>query len=83
MFFMESTKLSNSYEFFYDLQIHEMLASLQEHHVDEILFEEPLFSCSGLAELLGILVGHLYFFLMFKYPQDFGGRALLKTPDIL
>ncbi|KAJ8041205.1 Derlin-1 [Holothuria leucospilota] len=37
----------------------------------------------GLAELLGILVGHLYFFLMFKYPQDFGGRALLKTPEIL
>ncbi|PIK50878.1 putative derlin-1 [Apostichopus japonicus] len=37
----------------------------------------------GLAEILGILVGHLYFFLTFKYPQDFGGRTLLKTPDIL
>lgn len=37
----------------------------------------------GLNELLGILVGHLYFFLMFKYPQDFGGRAFLKTPEFL
>ena len=34
-------------------------------------------------ELVGILVGHLYFFLSFKYPQDFGGPALLKTPQIL
>uniref|UniRef100_A0A1I8FMG5 Derlin n=1 Tax=Macrostomum lignano TaxID=282301 RepID=A0A1I8FMG5_9PLAT len=28
----------------------------------------------GFTELLGILVGHLYFFLAFKYPQDLGGR---------
>ena len=33
--------------------------------------------------LLGILVGHLYFFLMFKYPQDFGGPRLLSTPQFL
>lgn len=33
--------------------------------------------------LLGILVGHLYFFLMFKYPQDFGGTQLLSTPQFL
>ncbi|KAF6024998.1 DERL1 [Bugula neritina] len=35
----------------------------------------------GFSELLGILVGHLYFFLMFKYPQDFGGRTLIGTPS--
>ena len=34
-------------------------------------------------ELIGIFVGHLYFFLMFKYPQDFGGQRFLSTPSIL
>lgn len=34
-------------------------------------------------QLFGILVGHLYFFLMYKYPQDFGGRQFLSTPQIL
>ena len=34
-------------------------------------------------ELIGIFVGHLYFFLMFKYPQDFGGQRFLTTPSIL
>ena len=38
---------------------------------------------SGFQELLGIIVGHLYFFLMFKYPQDFGGISLLHTPQFL
>ena len=37
----------------------------------------------GVGELCGILIGHIYFFLMFKYPQDFGGPSLLSTPDIL
>jgi Derlin-1 len=37
----------------------------------------------GFIELLGIAIGHVYFFLMFKYPQDFNGAQLLKTPDIL
>lgn len=37
----------------------------------------------GIMELIGILIGHLYFFLMFKYPQDFGGPALLSTPEFL
>lgn len=37
----------------------------------------------GLFELIGILVGHLYFFLMFKYPLDFGGARLLNTPQFL
>jgi derlin-1 len=34
-------------------------------------------------ELFGIVVGHLYFFLMFKYPQDFGGARLLQVPSFL
>ena len=37
----------------------------------------------GLMEIMGIFVGHLYFFLMFKYPQDFGGRRFLTTPAFL
>jgi len=37
----------------------------------------------GMMELCGILIGHMYFFLMFKYPQDFGGPSLISTPDIL
>uniref|UniRef100_A0A0L8GQK8 Derlin n=1 Tax=Octopus bimaculoides TaxID=37653 RepID=A0A0L8GQK8_OCTBM len=37
----------------------------------------------GLFELIGILVGHLYFFLKFKYPQDFGGPQLITTPQFL
>ncbi|CAH1780366.1 unnamed protein product [Owenia fusiformis] len=37
----------------------------------------------GMSELFGILVGHLYFFLMFKYPQEFGGRQFLSTPQFL
>lgn len=37
----------------------------------------------GMMELMGIIVGHLYFFLTIKYPQDFGGATLLQTPQIL
>ncbi|XP_066928207.1 derlin-1-like [Clytia hemisphaerica] len=37
----------------------------------------------GLMEIIGIFVGHMYFFLMFKYPQDFGGRRFLTTPAFL
>ncbi|XP_044263855.1 derlin-1 [Tribolium madens] len=39
-------------------------------------------SGGGVQELIGILIGHLYFFLMFKYPQELGGPALLQTPSI-
>ncbi|KAM8735445.1 derlin-1 [Acanthopagrus latus] len=38
---------------------------------------------SFVDELTGNLVGHLYYFLMFKYPMDLGGRSLLSTPEIL
>lgn len=40
-------------------------------------------SGGGIMELVGILIGHLSFFLMFKYPQEFGGHSLIKTPDFL
>lgn len=42
-----------------------------------------IYSCSFVNELTGNLVGHLYYFLMFKYPIDLGGRSLISTPDIL
>ncbi|KYO29242.1 derlin-1 [Alligator mississippiensis] len=38
---------------------------------------------SIINELIGNLVGHLYFFLMFKYPMDLGGRNFLSTPQFL
>lgn len=38
---------------------------------------------SFIDELIGNLVGHLYFFLMVKYPMDLGGRSFLSTPQIL
>lgn len=40
-------------------------------------------SGGGVEELIGILVGHMYFFMAFKYPQDFGGPSLVTTPAIL
>lgn len=36
----------------------------------------------GMSELMGILVGHLYFFVMLKYPAE-QGVTLLNTPQIL
>ena len=36
-----------------------------------------------MMELVGIVVGHLYFFLAMQYPQEFGGPMLLNTPQIL
>merc|ERR1712080_344140 len=34
----------------------------------------------GVMELVGILIGHMYFFLMFKYPQDSGAPAFSPRP---
>lgn len=34
----------------------------------------------GMIELIGIFVGHIYYFLKFRYAQDFGGDEWLKTP---
>ncbi|KAG8133921.1 hypothetical protein E2320_011666 [Naja naja] len=44
--------------------------------------QHPIESCI-INELIGNLVGHLYFFLMFKYPMDLGGRNFLSTPQFL
>ncbi|KAI4469018.1 der1-like protein derlin [Holotrichia oblita] len=41
-----------------------------------------ILSGGGITELIGILIGHLYVFLMFQYPQELGGRVLLTTPAI-
>lgn len=37
----------------------------------------------GFEELIGILVGHLYYFLMYSYPLEYGGSSLIRTPQIL
>ncbi|CAD6230710.1 GSCOCG00012182001-RA-CDS [Cotesia congregata] len=42
-----------------------------------------ILSGNGILELIGILVGNLYFFLKFKYPQEYDGPELLNTPKIL
>ncbi len=38
---------------------------------------------SGMSELVGILVGHAYYFLRHRYPDDFNGPRLLATPALL
>jgi len=48
-----------------------------------LLVFNMLVAGGGLMELVGIFIGHLYYFLVFKYPQDFGGPALLTTPGFL
>ncbi|VDN25087.1 unnamed protein product [Cylicostephanus goldi] len=37
----------------------------------------------GMNELLGILVGHTYYFLAFDYPLQHGGSMFLRTPQFL
>ena len=37
----------------------------------------------GVNELIGILVGHLYYFLKYRYPEEYGGRELIRTPEFL
>lgn len=39
--------------------------------------------CSSLASLVGIFVGHVYYFFKFQYSQDLGGTPLLETPQFL
>ena len=36
----------------------------------------------GMIELIGIFVGHVYYFLKFRYSQEFGGPNLLETPQV-
>lgn len=42
-----------------------------------------LLSNGGILSLFGILIGHLYFFLKFTYPQELGGGDFLKTPQFI
>lgn len=35
-----------------------------------------------LLELVGVLAGHVYYFLMYVYPET-NGRRLIECPDIL
>lgn len=45
--------------------------------VVDIIISNPVYA------IVGILVGHLYFFLKFTYPQELGGRAFLETPSFM
>ncbi|XP_031636837.1 derlin-1 [Contarinia nasturtii] len=38
---------------------------------------------SGIDSLVGIFVGHLYYFLKIKYPQELGGMSYLDTPSFI
>lgn len=42
-----------------------------------------ILSSGSTFSLVGIIVGHLYYFLKFKYPQDLGGASYLETPSFL
>ncbi|XP_054274176.1 derlin-1-like [Macrosteles quadrilineatus] len=42
-----------------------------------------IISGGGMMELVGIVVGHVYFFLKYKYPQELGGQEFITTPSIL
>jgi len=42
-----------------------------------------IISGGGVAELMGILVGHFYYFMKYQYPQQYGGQPLLSTPAFL
>lgn len=57
-----------------------LLDSLSLHYVSSL---PPSPSNSWASMLMGIVVGHLYFFLTMKYPQEYGGRHFLNTPQIL
>ena len=35
-----------------------------------------------MLDLIGIIVGHLYYFLVYRYPEDFGGQEWIRTPSI-
>lgn len=42
-----------------------------------------LINGGGLSEIVGIVVGHMYYFAVFQYPQEHGGSALIQTPKFL
>lgn len=48
-----------------------------------LLAVNMILSNGGMFSVVGIVVGHLYFFLKFKYPQELGGPSYLETPAFL
>jgi len=42
-----------------------------------------IISGGGINEIIGILVGHLYYFMKFQYPEEYGGPALIETPNFM
>jgi len=38
---------------------------------------------NGIMEFIGIFVGHVFFFLKYKYPIDYGGYSFLNTPEFM
>ncbi len=38
---------------------------------------------SATMELMGIFVGHIYYFFVHQYPLEFGGRQLISPPAFL
>lgn len=37
----------------------------------------------GMLDIIGIIIGHLFFFLSYQYPLEFNGATLLRTPPFL
>lgn len=48
-----------------------------------LLAFNAILSNGGMFSVVGIVVGHLYFFLKFKMPQELGYASYLETPAIL
>lgn len=48
-----------------------------------LLAMNVILSSGSIFAIVGILVGHAYYFLKFIYPQELGGPSLLETPSII
>lgn len=48
-----------------------------------LLMFNMILNNSFMPSLVGILVGHLYYFLKFTYPQELGGNNWIETPSII
>jgi Derlin-1 len=56
----------------------------QAKYLPWVLLAFNLILTSGhMYSIIGIFVGHLYYFLKFQYPQEMGGQQFLNTPSIL
>ena len=51
-----------------------------ENNLSEDSNSFNLIVSSGFVEIIGILVGHMYYFLKYRYPVDYGGTDFLQTP---